>query len=141
MYLCAIHLTFFPPLSVPDKVVPTYFPGNDTQVTVVWNISSGVSGSVVRYIINVRQYFPDGDGKVSVASIAGYPLEVPGTVLQHVITSLGKFHRLLQCTCIVSFLTEPLVPYHVQLVAGNVAGCGEPVTSQPFFTREGGVCS
>jgi len=33
------------------------------------------------------------------------------------------------------------VPYDVQLVAGSVAGCGEPVTSQPFFTREGGVCS
>ena len=33
------------------------------------------------------------------------------------------------------------MPYDVQLVAGSVAGCGEPVTSQPFFTREGGVCS
>ena len=33
------------------------------------------------------------------------------------------------------------MPYDVQLVAGNVAGCGKPVTSLPFFTREGGVCA
>lgn len=44
---------------------------------------------MVRYIVNVRQYISDGDGKVNVASIAGYPMEVPGTAMQHMITSLG----------------------------------------------------
>ena len=44
--------------------------------------------------MSVRQYFPDGDGKVRVTSINGYPLEVPGTVLQHVVTSLGMSKRL-----------------------------------------------
>lgn len=39
--------------------------------------------------MNVRQYISDGDGKVNVASIAGYPMEVPGTAMQHMITSLG----------------------------------------------------
>ena len=33
---------------------------------------------------------------------------------------------------------EPEVPYDVQLVAGNGAGCGEISRSQRFFTREGG---
>ena len=32
-----------------------------------------------------------------------------------------------------------MVPYDVQLVAGNIAGCGEITTSQHFFTREGGI--
>ncbi len=44
--------------------------------------------------MNVRQYFSDGDGNVRVASINGYPLEVPGTVLRHVVTSLGKSKSL-----------------------------------------------
>ena len=44
--------------------------------------------------MNVRQYFSDGDGKVKVASINGYPLEVPGTILQHMVTSLGMSRRL-----------------------------------------------
>ena len=30
------------------------------------------------------------------------------------------------------------MPYDVQLVAGNGAGCGEISRSQQFFTREGG---
>ena len=31
------------------------------------------------------------------------------------------------------------MPYDVQLVAGNLAGCGEIDTSQPLFTEEGGT--
>ena len=108
--------------SVPDKIVPAYSLDGETSITITWNSSSS---DVVRYIVNVRQYFSDGVGKVRVASIAGYPREVPGTDLQHEVESLG----------------EPLVPYDVQLVAGSVAGCGEPATSQPFFTREGGMSS
>ena len=49
--------------------------------------------------MNVRQYFSEGDGKVRVASISGYPVEVPGIVLQHVVKSLGTFFMLFQCTC------------------------------------------
>ena len=37
------------------------------------------------------------------------------------------------------FLTDPLVPYHVTVVAVNLAGPGEQETLN-FFTREGGVC-
>ena len=33
----------------------------------------------------------------------------------------------------------PEVPYDVQLVAGNGAGCGKVRISQVFFTREGGT--
>ena len=80
--------------SVPDQVVPAFSSNNDTEATIVWSSSSDVSGSVVRYIVNVRQYFSDGDGKVRVASINSYPLEVPGTILQHVVTSLGMSKRL-----------------------------------------------
>ena len=35
------------------------------------------------------------------------------------------------------FLTEPLVPYNVMIVAVNLAGPGEQETMN-FFTREGG---
>ena len=80
--------------SVPDQVVPASSPNNDTEATVIWSSSSNVSDSVVRYIVNVRQYFSDGDGKVRVASINGYPLEVPGTILQHMVISLGMPKRL-----------------------------------------------
>jgi len=80
--------------SVPDQVVPAFSPNNDTEATIVWSSSSDISDSVARYIVNVRQYFSDGDGKVRVTSINGYPLEVPGTVLQHVVTSLGMSRRL-----------------------------------------------
>ena len=37
------------------------------------------------------------------------------------------------------FLTEPLVPYHVTVVAVNLAGPGEQ-EMEDFFTREGGMC-
>ena len=37
------------------------------------------------------------------------------------------------------FLTEPLVPYRVTVVAVNLAGPGEQ-EMKDFFTREGGVC-
>ena len=37
------------------------------------------------------------------------------------------------------FFTEPLVPYHVTVVAVNLAGPGEQETMN-FFTSEGGVC-
>ena len=32
-----------------------------------------------------------------------------------------------------------MIPYDVQLLVGNVAGCSDVTTSQPFFTREGGI--
>ena len=35
----------------------------------------------------------------------------------------------------------PEVPYDVQLVAGNGAGCGKGSISQVFFTREGGTAT
>ena len=38
----------------------------------------------------------------------------------------------------IYLLTEPLVPYHVTVVAVNLAGPGEQETMN-FFTREGGV--
>ena len=37
------------------------------------------------------------------------------------------------------FLTEPLIPYRVTVVAVNLAGPGEQEMKN-FFTREGGVC-
>ena len=37
------------------------------------------------------------------------------------------------------FLTEPLVPYLVTVVAVNLAGPGNKETMD-FFTSEGGVC-
>ena len=37
------------------------------------------------------------------------------------------------------FSTEPLVPYHVAVVAVNLAGPGRKETKD-FFTREGGTC-
>ena len=37
------------------------------------------------------------------------------------------------------FSTEPLVPYHVAVVAVNLAGPGRKETKD-FFTREGGMC-
>jgi len=80
--------------SVPDQVVPAFSPNNDTEATIVWSSSRGVSDSVVRYIVNVRQYFSDGDGKVRVTNKNGYPLEVPSTILQHMVTSLGMSKRL-----------------------------------------------
>ena len=43
-------------------------------------------------------------------------------------TTTGKF----------DFLTEPLVPYRVTVVAVNLGGTGEQETRN-FFTREGGV--
>ena len=39
----------------------------------------------------------------------------------------------------IYLLTEPLVPYHVTVVAVNLAGPGEQETMN-FFTREGGTC-
>lgn len=54
--------------------------------------------------MNVRQYITDGEGKVNVASIAGYPMEVPGTAMQHIVTSLGKAHL-----CIIPYLTQTQV--------------------------------
>ena len=140
------YLYLYLPLSssVPDKIVPTHSLDGETNITIAWNSSSS---DVVRYIVNVRQYFSDGVGKVRVAGIAGYPLEVPGTVLQHVVASLSEPLRAHGVSASLPPSpaplppTEPLVPYDVQLVAGSVAGCGEPVTSQPFFTKEGGMCS
>ena len=38
----------------------------------------------------------------------------------------------------IYLLTEPLVPYHVTVVAVNLAGPGEQETMN-FFTREGGM--
>ena len=37
------------------------------------------------------------------------------------------------------FLTGPLIPYRVTVVAVNLAGPGEQ-EMKDFFTREGGVC-
>ena len=40
---------------------------------------------------------------------------------------------------VLIFLTEPLVPYRVTVVAVNLAGPGEQ-EMKDFFTSEGGVC-
>ena len=34
---------------------------------------------------------------------------------------------------------EEMIPYDVEFLVGNIAGCGDVTTSQLFFTREGGM--
>ena len=94
----------------------------------------------MRYIVSVREYVEDGLGKAKTKTINGYPLELPGIQLNHSVELLSKpslYHCSIVSDSILS--TEPMVPYDVQLVAGNVLGCGAVNTSQPFFTREGGI--
>ena len=64
----------------------------------------------MRYIVNVRQYFSDGVGKVRVASIDGYPLEVPGTDLQHEVESLGEPLRAHEVSASLPPSPAPLPP-------------------------------
>ena len=63
---------------------------NDTEIIIEWSSSSGVSGYIVRYIVNVRVYSSDGPGKVTISSHNDYPLELPSTNLQHPVQSLSK---------------------------------------------------
>ena len=40
--------------------------------------------------MNVREYSSDGPGKVKTNNHTGYPLELAGTDLQHLVQSMGK---------------------------------------------------
>ena len=40
--------------------------------------------------MNVREYSSDGPGKLKTNNHTGYPLELPGTDLQHLVQSMGK---------------------------------------------------
>ena len=69
-----------------------------SEFTIDW--SSSDSADIVRYIVDVREYSSAGPGKVQMISVTGYPLEIPGTDLEHTVKSLGNVARLgVTCHC------------------------------------------
>ena len=113
-----------------------------SEFTIDWSRSD--SADIVRYIVDVREYSSDGPGKVQMTSVTGYPLEIPGTDLEHTVKALSKIlfiytHLLMFVMILEYILTEPEVPYDIQLVAGNTIGCGDLHISKPLFTQEGGI--
>ena len=54
-----------------------------------WSHSSDYY-SVVRYIVNVRQYVANGPGEVMIQTVRGYPRELSGGQLSHTVADLSK---------------------------------------------------
>ena len=90
--------------------------------------------------MNVRIYVHVEPGKAKLEMVDGYPQELLAIDLNHTVESLSKISPINIGTLNDSILSpEQMVPYDVQLLVGNVAGCSDVTTSQPFFTREGGI--
>ena len=90
-YTCTYICTIFASRSlstVPGLITPIHVVDSVSEVTIDW--SSSHSADVVRYIVDVRRYSSAGPGQVRNTSITGYPLEIPGTTLQHTVKSLGN---------------------------------------------------
>ena len=66
-----------------------------SEFTIDW--SSSNSADIVRYIVDVREYSSAGPGKVQMTSVTDYPLEIPGTVLEHTVKSLSKILIIYIC--------------------------------------------
>ena len=85
--------------------------------------------------MNVRIYVHVEPGKVKLEMVDGYPQELLAIDLNHTVESLSKISPINIGTLNDSILSpEQMVPYDVQLLVGNVAGCSDVTTSQPFFT-------
>ena len=92
--------------------------------------------------MKVRQYVADGQGAVKIQTVPDYPQELSSTQLSHTVGNLSKALVFYE-SFITIFISwpGPEVPYDVQLVASNGAGCGKVTNSKYIFTREGGkIC-
>ena len=80
--------------TAPGMIIPTISNISDSEIIIDWSNSSNVSGDIVRYIVNVREYSSDGPGKVktrNVASVArSYPQQLPGTQRELTVKTLSK---------------------------------------------------
>ena len=76
--------------SVPDDVTFTVTPSGDNVATIDWSSFGGSSASIVRYIVNVRQYSSDGAGKTKTENTTGYPLALPGSASHHTVDTLSE---------------------------------------------------
>ena len=124
--------------TAPERLNPELnIDENDPEeITIRWTPSS----SVLRYILEVRQFVADGPGKEKVKTIDDYPRELAGIELEHTVTDLSeilRFHSLLQLPSPHSLSVVGETPYQYTLVAGNTQGCGRIFSSSTFFTKEG----
>ena len=146
----------FSPSPVPQKVESVVSVIRYDAVRINWTNPAGVFS----YIVNVRQYSSNGQGKIKVDPLDEFPEEIDASPLQFDVRNLGEtqaspkmlfvipapllFSSYLRLLLPLPFTfpvlySSPaaLVPYDVQLVARNLGGCGPLKTSDPFFTEEG----
>ena len=74
----------------PVPEIPTV--ASDSEVTIDWTTSDSVSGDVLEYIVNVREYTSAGDGSVEKKSIDGYPRQTSDTLLT--VESLSELYNM-----------------------------------------------
>ena len=77
--------------TAPGMIIPMISIINDSEIIIDWRSSSNVSGDIVRYIVNVREYSSDGPGKVKTSNVArSYPQQLPGTQRELTVKTLSK---------------------------------------------------
>ena len=103
MYLC-VMATLVSPV-VPGLITAQISIINDSEIIIEWSSSSNVGGDIVRYIVNVREYSSDGDGKVKTSSVASYPKLLPGTQRELTVKSLSKTAALVSYSCVLLWST------------------------------------
>ena len=91
--------------AVPGLITAEISIISDSEITIDWSGSSGVSGDILRYIVNVRVYSSDGPGKVNTSNHTGYPLELPGTQREFTVNTLGKITALVSYSCVLLWST------------------------------------
>ena len=75
-----------------------------SQITIKW---TKTSEDIVRYVVDVRQYLSAGPGKTKNESIIGYPREIPATLTQHAVRSLGELVKVDNHTYSLPFTESP----------------------------------
>ena len=78
---------------------------SDSEITIDWSGSSGVGGDIVRYNVNVRVYSSDGPGRVKTENVTSYPQQLPGTLRELTVKSLGKTAALVSYSCVLLWST------------------------------------
>ena len=79
------------PHTEPGRITPVRTIDSDShhKMTINWSSSHNITPDIVRYIVDVMEYYSTGDGQIGMKSVSDYPLQLPATVVHHTVGTLG----------------------------------------------------
>ena len=117
--VCVIWGVFyggFSPSPVPQKVDPVVSVIRYDAVRINWTNPAGVFS----YIVNVKQYSSNGQGKIKVDPLDEFPKEIDASPLQFDVRNLGETQaspKMLHYSCSSTFLflspSSASSPFHL----------------------------